>query len=230
MRLISGGFYITRLLRKPQGLGEVLPDSLITLSPCLAEFLPDAWASSWASHSDSDRVAAVQKLGLAPDALPFISEFVNAAFATQDLGWPNVWQSATVAKNLIADPRVADRGLLLLELAVPEDFATILLKELAPAAGEADSGLFAKLKTATPARSSATSLGWEVLGVETGGSCHSWLCNSIQDDAKQRLGLRPGPFGLLESEQDARAVLGLIANGLGVEPVPWFPGLLSRVT
>jgi len=230
MRLLSGGFYITRLLQKPHGLGELLPESLITLSPCLGELLPDSWAFSWASHSDSDRVAAVQKLGLTPDVVPFICEFVNAAFATQELGWPSVWQSATVARNLLADPRIADRGFLLLELAIPEDFAATLLAELAPASGEGDSGLFAKLKTATPAQSSAASLGWELLGVETGGSCHSWLCNSIQNDAQQRLGVRPGPFGLLESEQDARAVLGLIANGLGAEPVPWFPGLLSKVT
>lgn len=155
---------------------------------------------------------------------------LDAAFAAQDLGWPHVWQTLSAARNFLAESRIADRGFLLLELAVPEDCATTLLAELAPAPGEGDSGLFRMLKTATSAQSSATPLGWELLGVETDGSCHSWLCNSIQEDAAQTLGLRPGAFGLLESEQDARAVLGLIANGLGAEPVPWFPGLILQVT
>ncbi len=105
----------------------------------------------------------------------------------------------------------------------------VLLRELSPAPGEAESGLFAKLKTAASTQASGVALGWELLGVETGGDYHSWLCNAIQDDALHRLGVRPGAFGLLESELQARAVHALITSGIGAEPVPWFPGLLSRL-
>jgi hypothetical protein len=220
---------MTRILQKPEGLGELLPDRLLTLSPCLTQFLPDSWAFDWASFADSERVAALAKLGLTAELLPLIRRSVDAAFAAGELGWPNVWQSVRAAQALLATPGIADRDFLLVELGIPEDFVATLLADLAPAPGEGDSGLYARLKTASPVHQSGVPLGWELLGVETGGACHSWLCNSIQDDAARSLGIRPGSLGLLPSEEDARAVHSLIANGLGVEPVPWFPGRLSQI-
>lgn len=89
--------------------------------------------------------------------------------------------------------------------------------------------MYSILKAASPVHQSAVPLGWELLGVEIGGACHSWLCNSIQNDAALALDIRPAALGLLPSEEDARAVHSLIANGLGAEPVPWFPGRLSQI-
>lgn len=230
MRLISGGFYVTRILQKPDGLGELLPDRLLTLSACLTEFVPDSWAFDWASHTRAARVAALEKLGLPADLLARISQSADAAFAAGELGWPNVWQSLPAVQTFLANPGIAGHDFLLLELGVPEDFVATLLADLAPAPGEGDSGIYARLRNVAPVHPSAVPLGWELLGVETGGACHSWLCNSIQNDAAQDLGIRPGAFGLLPSEEDARAVHKLIANGPGAEPVPWFAGRLSQIT
>lgn len=120
MQLISGGFYVTRILQKPEGLGELLPDRLLTLSACLTEFLPDSWTFEWASHTDSERVAALEDLGLTAEVLPLIRQSVDAAFAAGELGWPNVWQSLRAAQALLASPGIADRDLLLVELAIPK--------------------------------------------------------------------------------------------------------------
>ena len=230
MQLISGGFYVTRFLEKPAGLDDILPDRLLTLSSCLTEFLPDAWAFRWASDPDSEAVAALGKLGLSPDLLPIIRELVDSASASGELGWPNVWQSLPAAKAVLAIPGIAGREFHVFELGVPEDLLPSVLDALAPTSGAVASGLFTKLSSVIPLDESGTPLGWELLGVEDGGSCHSWLCNGIQkDDAVRRLGIQPGSLGLLQSEQHARAVDRLIQDGLGAEPVPWFPGYLSQI-
>lgn len=229
MGLISGGFYVTRLVEKPGGLGELLPDRVLTLTGCLAEFLPGWWAFDWASPSETDCAAALRKLGLEPEVLPLIREVANAALLAGDLGWSNVWHSATAAQDLLSSPGIAGRDLLLLELAVPEDCVPALLSLLAPVPGQAESGLYTRLKTALPPSDAALQLGWELLGLEIDGSCHSWLCNDLPHQAHRRLGTEPGPLGLLQSEQDARAVLELVPDELRAEPGPWFPGRLSRI-
>ena len=118
---------------------------------------------------------------------------------------------------------------VVLELGVPEDAAAMLLAELAPRPGETACGFLKKLISASSLESPSVPLGWEVLGAEDGGSFHSWLCNSLQDDASAKLNVKPGPLALLAAEDDAAAIVQLIESGLGAEPVPWFRGLISRI-
>ncbi|MCX5684825.1 MAG: hypothetical protein NT049_14225, partial [Planctomycetota bacterium] len=70
-----------------------------------------------------------------------------------------------------------------------------------------------------------TPLGWEALGCDLGGTLHSWLCNGLEKDASEKLGIRPAANGLLANEADARAVVELAVRE-HAEPVPWRPFLL----
>ncbi len=229
-KLVSRGFYVTRTISTPAGLGDVLlPTRLITLSSCLTEFLPDHWALDWTSCSTDERIAAVKKLGVPEELLPILKTAASDAFNVGDLGWPCVWQSASAARAAIDLVKGAVEEFVVLELGVPEDAATMLLAELAPRTGEAESGFLKKLTSASSLEPRSVPLGWEVLGAEDCGSFHSWLCNSIQDHALAKLNVRPGPLGLLEVEHDAAAIVELIESALGAEPVPWFRGLISRV-
>jgi hypothetical protein len=229
-KLISGGFYVTRTISRPAGLGDVLlPARLITLTSCLTEFLPDLWALDWTSCSTDERIAAVKKLGVPEELLPTLKNSATDALNRGDLGWPCVWQSASAARAALELVKGAPVELVVLELGVPEDAAAMLLAELAPRTGEAESGFLKKLISASSLEPRSVPLGWEVLGAEDGGSFHSWLCNSLHDDASAKLNVRPGPLGLLEAEDDAAAIVELIEGGLGAEPVPWFRGSISRV-
>ncbi len=229
-KLISGGFYVTRAISRPAFLRDgLLPAQLITLSSCLTEFLPDLWALDWTSCSTDERIAAVKRLGVPEELLPTLRSSATEAFNRGDLGWPCVWQSASAARAALALVTSAPVEFVVLELGVPEDEAAVLLAELAPRSGDAESGFLQRLRSASPVEPRSSPLGWEVLGAEAGGSFHSWLCNSIPDDASAKLNVRPGPLGLLEAEHDAAAIVELIEAGLGAEPVPWFRGAVSRV-
>jgi hypothetical protein len=228
-RLVSGGFYVTRAISRPAGLGDLLPERLMTLSACLTEFLPDVWALDWTSCSTDERIAAVKRLGLPEELLPTVQASATDSFNRGDLGWPCVWQSASAARAALALVKAAPVEFVVLELGIPEDEAAILLPELAPRMGEAACGFLEKLTSTSSLESASIPLGWEVLGAEAGGSFHSWLCNSLQDDASTRLNIKPGSMGLLTAEADAAAIVQLIESGLGAEPVPWFRGLVSRI-
>src|SRR5262245_13644754 len=95
---ISGGFYVVRLLDRPAGLGAaLLPERLLTLSSCLTQFFPDAWAFQGTSFSTDERAAAMRKLGLDPERLPALVSETTAASASGELGWPCVWRSLDAA-------------------------------------------------------------------------------------------------------------------------------------
>lgn len=228
--LVSGGFYVTRLLRRPDGLAKraPLPEWLLTLSSCLTELLPDAWALEWSSSSQAERVLAIEKLGIPSQSLGALVTFATKAFDQGKLGWPCVWQSLAAAQAIKATFAETNSSLVIVELGVPRDFAEKLVVAFAPAPGEGEPGLYLRLKSQARLDDSGIPVGWEPLGAEVGGSYHSWLCNDLQDEGLARHGIAPGPFGLLSNEKDARAIVALIEDGLGAEPVPWFPGFFRR--
>lgn len=228
--LVSGGFYVTRLLERPAGLMQQapLPERLLTLSDCLTQFLPHAWALEWSSGTDAERLKAAEELGIAAESLAPLMRWVTDAFDHGDLGWPCVWQSLAAARAVKSRFASANSSLVIVELGVPKDYVDGLLAEIAPQSREGASGLYLRLESPTPVSGEGVSVGWEPLGTDDGAGYHSWLCNGLQDDGLAQLGITPGPFGLLALEKDARALVGLIEQGLGAEPVLWFPGLLRR--
>lgn len=228
--LVSGGFFITRALARPSGLGHgLLPDELLTLSSCLTEFLPDGWALEWSSCSHDERVLALTKLGLSEDLLPTLMRVATDAFASGELGWPCVWNTSTSARTALATIGERSSEFVILEVGLSVDVASELVAEFAPGPGMGSLGFIAKLSTQSNMASAGVPLGWEVLGIEHGGSFHSWLCNSIESEAEAQLAIRPGKFGLLASHAEADAVVELIRNGIGAEPVPWFAAQICRV-
>lgn len=227
--MISGGFYITRAISRPSGLGDaLLPERLLTLSACLTDLIPDWWALEWASCSGEERLVAMARIGLPAEALPAVVRLATNAFNRGELGWPCVWQSSSAARTALAALNLPS-DFIIVELGVPANEATALIAKLEPPAGVGECGFLTRLKAGSALEHSAGAIGWEVLGVEDGGSFHSWLCNSIHDEAHNKRNIRPGQLGLLSTEEDARSVEALIDGGLGAEPVPWFRGVLSRL-
>lgn len=208
---------------------ELLPDVLLSLSSCFAEFLPDAWAVSWVACSDVERVSAMSKLGIPLAQLPSLLRFMTDALDRGDLGWPCTWRSLAAAQRAKATFASHVSDFLIVELGVPKDLVDGLLSALAPGPNEGETGIYSQLRARTRVVSQGQPLGWEVLGAEVGGSYHSWLCNGLHEEAAKRLALAPGAYGLLPTQEQARDLLRLIDQGIGAEPVPWFLGLLQQL-
>jgi hypothetical protein len=157
-----------------------------------------------------------------------VVRYATDALAGGELGWPCVWKSLDAARAAAKTFGLDSDVFAILELGIPVDEVGGLLAALAPGPSEGSTGIHACLQQAIPLHEHGAVAGWELLGAEHGGDFHSWLCNSLQDEAARQLGIAPGAFGLLQSEKDARAVMDLIAGGVGAEPVPWFAVQLVR--
>lgn len=68
-------------------------------------------------------------------------------------------------------------------------------------------------------------LGWEVLGYDH-GILHTWLCNSLHDDAVRDLGITTDNHGLLPDRTTATRVATWANARDDTKPVTWFPATL----
>jgi hypothetical protein len=75
-------------------------------------------------------------------------------------------------------------------------------------------------------------LGFELVGMDDGGPWHTWTClGGLVADVREATGVRPGEWGLIQDEQDARrAARWLTDSGLGDPKVFfWVPALLMEM-
>ncbi|WP_346109687.1 hypothetical protein [Nonomuraea maheshkhaliensis] len=72
-------------------------------------------------------------------------------------------------------------------------------------------------------------LGFELVGFDV-GTWHAWSCVDLVTVVRQAVGVRPGPDGLIQDEQDAhRAARWLTSSGLGDPKVfLWAAALLTE--
>ncbi len=70
-------------------------------------------------------------------------------------------------------------------------------------------------------------LGFEVVGFEA-GRLHSWLCNSLQCDARDNLRIAVNQLGLLDTLDQARAVAVMANSDPGTEEVDWVAAYIKE--
>ena len=226
-----GGYYLTRFFdRSAYMSGDLLPMRLLSASACLANFIPDDWAMEWCRRPDTDRVATSREFGVGPDALSSISDW-----ATKNLvdggafGWPNVfprWEDAIQFATLFLKP---DPDLILIGLGLHESFSALFLEETRCTSEDSlPLGLFLGINSAARLRPGGFILRWEVLGYN---ACifHSWLCNGLEKNVDAHFGIRPGRYGLIQSETDAvRAAEFCGREETGAEEGLWLPWLVVQ--
>jgi hypothetical protein len=80
--------------------------------------------------------------------------------------------------------------------------ADALDRFLAEEAPEPRQGIYRALSNRADPEPGGMILGWEVL-CYVYGAFHSWLCNGLERDVAERLGIRPNSVGFIDNAEDA---------------------------
>ncbi|WP_086821087.1 hypothetical protein [Allokutzneria sp. NRRL B-24872] len=130
----------------------------------------------------------------------------------------------------------ADRpGLRVLAVGIAATDAPAVLQDMAEAGYGPDAGgVMGRLarREAFPDVHAGRARGFELVGFDV-GCWHTWTClGGLVDDVRQATGVRPGRWGLIQDEQEARrAAAWLTTSGLGDPKVfLWVPALLVDVS
>lgn len=222
-----GGYYLVEGLPRPAQLSHFLPATLWTISSCLCKVYPDTWALSWVTATPVDYDAARTRLGLDAASLRTLQGRVDTAFEAERFGWPNVWLDRASAEEFYHQYLAAVPDVRLLAVALPAAFLDGFLQQHTPLPGFGACGLYQLLHRRIKLVDPGQLLGYEILGVEQGGSCHSFLCNYLEVPYRQELQVCFNEHGLIDDYADAVRAAGYTnLPTTGAEPVPWCPWLV----
>lgn len=201
---------------------------LVSASECWSLFLPGAWSYTWMGVDDDTRRRHARAMGVVDveHAMRTVQDGMDAGA----LGFPNIIHDLDTAFRLqgLLQPGATPR---LLELGVPRPLAESVLAETAPNPGMGTVGLHAALSQGQPL-SPGTLLGYELVGIEHGGSLHSHACNALGPALADGFGVRPNRWGLIaDADLALRCAAALTNEALPAAPLLWIPlGLSTPAT
>jgi hypothetical protein len=187
---------------------------------------PEYWGFSWCRVSQGDADAALTQLGLSGSDLRPLQAWVEAEFERGGVGFPGVFLQYAVAVEFAERFMPNAPGVKLLGIGLPHDRVEAFLSEGRPGADEGAPGIYRAVESGAPLAGGGTPLGFEPLGYDHGGF-HSFVCNSLEEDYSNELGLtlnEHGRFADLSACQ--RAVEYTCLDTTGAEPALWQPWLV----
>lgn len=229
---LTAGFFITKRVKRPTYCsGDLLPDYLLSASPCLGTFIPDTWCIAWTGDTPEFRWEKAAAFGLTEDDLKLLTQFVTPRIE-ESFKWPNVCSSLAAARELVHGFLAAQPDIVIFELALPQQYADefrLAAEPPPPQEGFAPwgrQGVHEMILKGQPILGTGNPLGFEPLVFEYSLSC-SWLCNGLEVIVHRDLGIAPNPFGFIGSLTEAvRCVAHISREDVGAEPGLWLPWLI----
>jgi hypothetical protein len=180
--------------------------------------------------SDEDRHYAALRSGLASQWKDFM-EWVATRTANGEIRYPNILTSVVVARELVHSFRIDSHAWHLLGLGLKRELVDPFIEKYKPRKeGRWTNGIYDLVSAGGVLDSAGEFLGFDVLGLEAGGTVHSWICNLSEESAARQFETHVNdPTGLLEKYSDAERLAAHLSEPInGAEPVPWFPWLLVK--
>ena len=222
----AGGYMIVRATERQEWMSaDLLPARVPSASECICPHFPESWAYIWPGDSDAYRRWMMEELGIPTERLAdvviWLSEKGEESGAVE---WPNSFLNLENAREFI-ERFAPDLDLTLLGLAIHSSYLPKVQERIDL---RSRAGFWAAIDTPRALAPGGEPLGFELLGHDSGGSGHSWICNGVERTFYAETGIQPNAAGLLPTQEAADACLAYIDREQRAEPVPWFPWLLLR--
>src|SRR5438128_129984 len=96
---VSGGYYIARPSRRaPYMSADLIPEVVLSASPCICHFFPDDWAIDWTFAGAEERAEDAAAFGIPSADLPRVTSWATGALL-KDFGWPGAFYSLDGAQQ-----------------------------------------------------------------------------------------------------------------------------------
>ncbi len=229
---ISAGFLVTREVERPSCMSaRLLPARIVSASDCIAPFAPDTWCIEWTNDTQERRVGSAGAFGLDSQTLEELTAWATERF-DRTIRWPNVITDLDTAGELVGRFFGSLPEVRALELCLHRSMTQSLCQEAEPPPQEPGfapngrQGVHEVILQGRPPAHGGNVLGFEPLVFDCSLS-HSWLCNGLETQVEQALGIIPNRYGLLGSSEEAiRCVEYISRDDVGAEPGLWLPWLL----
>jgi hypothetical protein len=227
MDFFVGGYFLVQGIQRADWMNKkLMPAKFWTVSRCICELYPDVWAFNWSSRPSDDYPKI---LNLDDKSFESLQTWADELMTKDELGWPSVFLNIATARQFYSKYLNYLPDIKLLSIALPETYLAEYIEENKPETGLGGLGVYQKLQQREFVSDDAIARGFEILGEEYGGQFHSFVCNSLETNYSERLGISLNQHGLIDRYEDAvKATDYTNLDEVGAEPVLWQPWSISE--
>jgi hypothetical protein len=196
----SGGYFLIREGHPgwEQLKGPLLPDTLISLSPCIATHFQLHWG--W----NPGNKAKAKEFGIPHSRWDAFVDWCNKAHGVE-ISWASMFYSPEAARRFINQFVPDVTGLHLIGVGLAKEMEQQYWQEpLEP--GQVLCGVEEQIEKHLLLEEGGHILGFDMVGLAYCDFDHSWLCHYLHLEVYEAFSIRPGIYGLIQTEQEARQV------------------------
>jgi len=212
---------------------DLLPERVLSGSPCICDFFPDDWTIEWTSTSADTRVKDAASFGISSPELPAVVDWATKS-VEKSFGWTSAFYSLEAAQDARARFFPNNYEIVLFSLALHESIVEDFLTYARPSppqpgcAPMGEAGIFQCINAARKIAEGGETAGFELLSTLYGIISCSWLCNGLEKDCADQLGVVPNRLGFVPSYEEALRCAKFISRPeTGAEPGLWLPWLVT---
>ena len=211
-----GGYYLVEGSPPQSWMNRsLLPTKLYSISTHISEHHPYLSLLTWVDEPPENYRL---KLGLDLNQFAALQIKADRWFDREQYGWAGVWIDPDIAREFALDYLSHIENLKLIAIALESSYRNEFLIDYNPKLG-----VDRILRSGQTIELNRGFLGYEILGDDRGSFC-SFICNHLETDLKQKLGIRLNRYGLIEQYDLAIQATDYInLPETGAEPLLWQP-------
>jgi hypothetical protein len=227
----SGGYFITKYIKRPEVFPKLLPENIVSLSNCICDFFPDAWAYTWTHSSEKQIAENAEKFGIDKSEIKEVIDYITS-ISQDDLGIWNVYNKIDTAVKLRNKFLKKADKLAILGAGLHKSYEDEFIKHTTPPisppgyAPNGESGVHKNIKTQKILEKGKV-LGYELLSTRDWSFPleDSWLCYNMVPEIQEKLGIKPNKEGFIDCYDDALIVADYMSKDKP-ESILWMPWLV----
>lgn len=239
---ISGGYFIAKPADRDAGRSEgLLPDKLLSFSTCIGPHLPDDWMFDWMKGKQGydleGRLQDAAEYGLAPDQARAAIAWTTQHYP-EDVAHSGSFYTLETARDFAAKFLPYNNELAIYGLGLHQSLAHDFLQNGKPPDCQdiddikhTTDGVYHSIQLGGSVEDGSEALGFDLLVFDpyTYALGCSWLCNGLEREFKEKLGIIPNCLGLIDDFENALKCADLIVReNIPAEPGLWLPWLIAR--
>lgn len=198
---------------------DIMPDIILSASNCICDSYPDIGVC-W-NKSKSKKKEYMKRLNLSQDKFTCMEKWVEQEFDSKTLGFPHVFTNLQKAQEFHNKYLNQVKDIRLIGIGLPAE----MLENLKSDFGEEGFfyGVEYNISQNKILEMNGFTLGYEILGYEY-GTFHSYICNHLFEEYKQKLPFSLNENGFIKSLKEAEQLAQYTNDEIeGTEPVLWLP-------
>lgn len=221
MDYYKAGYYLIKT--RPISFGNFKDKQVLTCSSCINDSLLDTFSRPWTIHKN-EKEDAIKDFGIDYQTIDLIHSWTDKMDTENKIGYPGLFYSIDSAKEYRDRFFSHLKNVSIYGLYLPEVEMENLIKEFEPQGEKmGEIGLRYNLRKRELDNDYGKLIGFDLIGIESGGDFHTFHCHDLYGDLKRDLEIEINEYGLINSDSKWEELVDYMNDeNKGFEPVPWY--------